>query len=182
MNIGIVSKSVDQQGGAEIYLLECMRRWQKKADITLYSTRIDLQLLVDHGIDTSRLIRVFLPSFEDRDRRPFSLLEDLMILPRLWENHLRKHDVYFLNGCPTQIMRCSPSVFMCHEPLRMLYDLRYLGEHVHGDEQLSIHVYPEQAYRCGPVLDMDAQIGLLESLDRGTDFDRMAVNSRNMAR
>jgi glycosyltransferase involved in cell wall biosynthesis len=182
VNIGIVSKSVDQQGGAEIYLLECMRRWQKKADITLYSTSIDLQLLVDHGIDTSRLIHVLLPSFEGRDRRPFSLLEDLMILPRLWENKLHKHDVYFLNGCPAQIMRCSPSVFMCHEPLRMLYDLRYLGEYVDGDEETSIHVYPEQAYRRAPVLEMDAQMGLLESLDRGTIFDRMAVNSQNMAR
>ena len=177
-----MSRSVDQQGGAEIYLLECMRRWQKKADLTLYSTCIDLEFLVDHGIDTSRLIQVLLPSFGDHDRRPFSLLEDLMVLPRLWETQLRKHDVYFLNGCPAQIMRCSPSVFMCHEPLRILYDLRYLGEYVHGDEELNIHVYPEQNYRRAPVLEMEAQMGLLESLDRGTVFDRMAVNSKTMAR
>jgi len=179
MNLGVVTKSLEQHGGAEIYLLECLRRWQEKADITLYATNINPDLLKEHGVDAKRIQQVELTSFDDDDRR-FDLVEDLLILPRLWEQELGTHDVYFLNGFPLHFTRCHPSVYMCHEPPRMLYDLRY--QDADANNMVSFHIYPEQEYRKTSVREMEIQLELIETLDRGSRFDRLVVNSRATSR
>ncbi|MDX1734620.1 MAG: glycosyltransferase [Halioglobus sp.] len=155
-----------------------MRRWQDKADITLYTTIVDDMLLEEYGLDRDKLNVNILPvlsSDEDKYSRRFDLVEDMLILPRIWEFSLGRHDVYFLNGAPTHLVRCSPSVFMCHEPLRMLYDLRYQFAVDSGGAQ--VHVYPEQKYRQAEVRGLEIQLELIESVDRQAEYDYLAVNS-----
>jgi glycosyltransferase involved in cell wall biosynthesis len=179
MNLGVVTKSLEHYGGAQIYLLECLRRWQEVAEITLYANRVDERLLDEFGVDTSRLERVVLPDFGEEDRR-FALVEDVLILPRMWEHELRPHDAYFLNGFPLHFTRCFPSVYFCHEPLRMLYDLRY--QHMSEEDEASVHVYPEQKYRYIQVRQLEVELEIIEALDRNPTFDHLVVNSRAMAR
>ncbi len=179
MNLGVVSTSLEAKGGAEIYLLECLRRWQDAADITLYTTGFDADLFEEHGVDLGRIRYVKLERLDEEKRR-FDLLEDLVVLPRLWEQQLRAHDVYFLNGFPLHFTRCHPAVFMCHEPLRMLYDLRY--QHTDINRQGQIHIYPEQKYREVAVKELEVQLELIESMDRGARFDHLIANSRAISR
>lgn len=175
LNLGVVTNKLEQHGGAEIYLLECMRRWQEVADITLYAPRINENLLEEHGVDVGRLQQFILTDFDEDDRN-FDLMEDVLILPRLWEQDLQAHDVYFLNGFPLHFIRCFPSVYMCHEPLRMLYDLRY--QYAVNDGTASVHIYPEQRYRHASIRRLEVQLELIESFDRHAEFDQLVVNSK----
>ncbi|MEE8575563.1 MAG: glycosyltransferase family 4 protein, partial [Thermodesulfobacteriota bacterium] len=181
MNIGVVTNGLEDHGGAEVYLLECLRRWQEKAEITLYAPSLNEALLKEYGVDLHRIAYVKLTSLNAEERR-FDLIEDLRVLPRLWEQMLRAHDAYFLNGFPLHFTRCHPAVFMCHEPLRMLYDLRYQHQHLHRNSQTTVHVYPEQRYRKVSARDMEVQLGLIEAVDRGSSFSHLVANSRAMSR
>ncbi|MCP4194845.1 MAG: glycosyltransferase [Planctomycetaceae bacterium] len=178
MNLGIVTTSLAQYGGAEIFLLECMSRWQQQARLTLYCTSVDRDLLTEYGVDVDLLEQVLLPKFDGEDRR-FDLVEDVLILPRIWESLLGRHDAYFLTGCPAHLVRCSPSVYMCQEPPRMLYDLRCQFNFAEKDK---LHIYPEQKYRKVDDQDLEIQLEMLENADRGATFDMLAVNSQFMAR
>jgi hypothetical protein len=91
MNIGVVTRDLDQYGGAEIYLLECLRRWQEVAQITLYASKIDPRLLEEFKINPDRVASVVLSPMEHDGS---DLLEDLIIRPRLWEHELGAHDVF----------------------------------------------------------------------------------------
>ncbi len=178
MNLGVVTRSLEHYGGAEIFLMECVRRWQEKARVTLYATRIDTTLLEEFGVDPSRIKTVLLADF-DQDERRFDLVEDMLILPRLWEHDLGAHDVYFLNGFPLHLTRCFPGVYMCHEPLRMLYDLRY--QYAANEGMAAVHIYPEQKYRHPSIRRLEVQLELIESVDRRARFDYLVVNSRAMS-
>ena len=183
MKIGIVTTRMSQLGGAEIYLLECMRRWQEKAEITLYSTIVEDSLLDQFNIDREKLNIIILPVLsteEDKADRDFDLMEDMLILPRVWEFSLQRHDAYLLYGPPTHLVRCSPSVYMCHEPLRMLYDLRY--QHAVDSGGAQVHVYPEQRYRQAKVRGLEIQLELIETIDRQASYDYLAVNSVSMGK
>ena len=124
-SLGIIAQQLENYGGSEIYILECMRRWQEELDIVVYTTRFSQELFSEFGIDENRVAVTLLERLENEKSR-FGLLEDLVISPRLWERQIGQHDLYFQYLFPAQLVRKRPSIWFAAEPLRMLYDLRHL--------------------------------------------------------
>jgi hypothetical protein len=62
----------------------------------------------------------------------------------------------------------------------MLYDLRY--QHTHINSQTAVHIYPEQRYREVSVRELEVQLDLIETVDRGCRFHHLVANSRAMSR
>lgn len=174
MNLGVVTPLLKGYGGSEIYLLECLKRWQDEADITLYSPAINKKLLREFGIGRSVKTVQLLNPPKRRDR--FGLLEEIVLLPRIWEQQLARHDLYFLYLFPTQMIRRHPSVWFAAEPPRMLYDLRYHSNA--RDGQATVHFYPKLSYDTMRVSELDVLLHMIERIDSEPRFDRLVTNSR----
>src|SRR6266849_530754 len=64
MNLGIVTPELSHYGGSEVYLLECLRRWQDVMEVTLYTplyrrssaSELDVLLHLSETIDSSASI------------------------------------------------------------------------------------------------------------------------------
>ena len=174
MNLGIVTPQLSHYGGSEVYLLECMRRWQDAVDITLYTPIFRPELLLEFGIE-SRVKVVKLPAGRTGHDAFFY---NTVVLPRVWEQVILPHDLYFLYLFPTHFIQRRPSVWFAAEPLRILYDLR--REH-HGAEQVSIHLYPKMQYDKVVASELDVLLHLIETIDSSAGIDRLATNSRTTA-
>ena len=171
MNLGIVTPQLSHYGGSEVYLLECLRRWQDVMDITLYTPLYRRDLLAEFGVGP-RVKVVRLPGGRvGRD----AFFYNTVVLPRIWEQEIRPHDIYFLYLFPTHFIQRRPSVWFAAEPLRILYDLR--REH-HGSEKVSIHLYPKMHYDRVRASELDVLLHLIETIDSSAGIDRLATNSR----
>jgi glycosyltransferase involved in cell wall biosynthesis len=118
MDIAVIIPQLEFIGGAEKFSIECMKRWQKKHDITLYSTSFNENFLKDFGLDINfiKLKRFF---------RPLKRYKDLGISleMRRMANQIDKHEIYNLHLFPANLIEKHPSIWFPHEPPRMLYDL-----------------------------------------------------------
>ena len=94
---------------------------QFKHDITLYAAKINLDFLREHGV-TDAVKTVELQKYFEGDNH---LLLNTFLLPQLWRQDIAKHDVYHCHVWPNQYVDLHPMVWLCHEPLRSIYDLRY---------------------------------------------------------
>ena len=150
IDLAIITERLENYGGSETYILECMRRWQRELDIVLYTTRFSEALLREYGIDEDRVTVKMLEQPGSKDSR-FGLLEDLVIAPRIWERQIGRHDLYFQYLFPAQMVRKSPSIWFAAEPLRMLYDLRHLE--CASRSMTTYHVYPRMEYDTASVAD-----------------------------
>ncbi len=56
LNIAVVIPFLDKYGGAERYVIECVRFWQYRHDITIYASEINKALLIEH--DTGEAVRL----------------------------------------------------------------------------------------------------------------------------
>jgi glycosyltransferase involved in cell wall biosynthesis len=176
MNLGIVTPQLSHYGGSEIFLLECVKRWQKELEITLYTPSFRRSLLKEFGI--SHTVRIIpLPS---ERKGKYAFFHNTVILPRIWEQKILSHDLYFLYLFPTHFIRRKPSVWFAAEPLRALYDLRH---HAYsGHEEIDVHFYPNLHYERLRVSELDVLLHLIETLDSAPAFDRLAANSRATGR
>jgi glycosyltransferase involved in cell wall biosynthesis len=173
MNVGVVTPQISHYGGSEIYLLECLRRWQEVMQVTLYTPLYQRNLLAEFDIG-SKVKVVRLP----RGRRGAnSFFYNTVVLPRIWEQIIGPHDLYFLYLFPTHFIQRRPSIWFAAEPLRVLYDLR--REH-HGTDKVSIHLYPKIDYDRVIASELDVLLHLIETLDSSAGIDRLATNSRAM--
>jgi len=179
MDLGIITARLRGYGGSEIFLLECLKRWQHRVAITVYTAAFDRGLFEEFGIDGQRVDVVRLPRTPEPATR-FTLLQECILLPRLWEQSIGRHDVTFHYLFPTQFVRRSPSVWFAAEPLRILYDLRHHASG--GDPEIEVHLYPKPFYDTLRLSDLDAQLEIIEGLDSLSQFDRLATNSRIMGR
>ncbi|HVN28409.1 MAG TPA: hypothetical protein VMT64_07985, partial [Candidatus Binataceae bacterium] len=101
MNLGVVTPQLEHYGGSEIYLLECLRRWQHDLDITLY-TPICRRRLLDEFEVGPRVRVVKLPGGRvGRD----AFFYNTIVLPRVWEQLIHPHDLYFLYLFPTHFIQ-----------------------------------------------------------------------------
>ena len=50
MDIGVIIPELAKYGGAERVLVECVARWQRKHKITIYASKLNEELLREHGI------------------------------------------------------------------------------------------------------------------------------------
>ncbi len=171
MNLGIVTPQLHHYGGSEVYLLECMRRWQEVVDITLYTPLFRRELMDEFDVRPEVKV-VQLPGGRTG---PDAFFYNTVVLPRVWEQMIRPHDLYFLYLFPTHFIQRRPSVWFAAEPLRILYDLR--REH-HGAEQVSIHLYPKMTYDRVVASELDVLLHLIETIDSSAGIDRLATNSR----
>ena len=176
MNLGIVTPELSHYGGSESLLLECVRRWQKELEITLYTPSVNRQLLREFGI-ANRVKIVSLPS---ERRGKYAFFFNTVILPRIWEQRIHSHDLYFLYLFPTHFIQRRPSVWFAAEPLRSIYDLRHHDSLNH--KEISIHFYPSMEYTRLRVSELDVLLHLIERFDSAPTFDRLAVNSRATGR
>ena len=142
-SLAIIIEQLQHYGGSEIYLLECLRRWQRELDIVVYTTCFSRSLLREFEIDESK-VRLSLLDQPERHTDLIGLLEDLVVKPKLWENQIGKHDLYFQYLFPTQMVQRSPSIWFAAEPLRMVYDLRHYKQA--GQIEVPFHIYPRMEY------------------------------------
>ena len=105
-------------------------------DITLYTPLFRRKLLDEFQVK-KRVKVVKLPG--GRSGRD-AFFYNTVVLPRVWEQVIGPHDLYFLYLFPTHFIQRRPSVWFAAEPLRTLYDLR--REH-HGGG-------PRSAFICTP--------------------------------
>jgi len=176
MNLGIVTPQLKSYGGSEIYLLECLRRWSRRAKITVYTPYFNRALFEEFDIDPSRVEVSMLPPLKAVRGERAKLLHETLVQPRLWERRIGRHDVHFLYLFPTHLIRRKPSVWFAAEPLRMLYDLRH---HVPaGDDAVPVHLYPKPDYDYVRGSELDVLLQLIETVDSECHFDRLATNSR----
>ena len=66
INLGIMIPTLQKYGGAERYLIETVRFWQDKYDISIYSVKINHDLLKEHNI-SDKVKLVELTEFYDSD-------------------------------------------------------------------------------------------------------------------
>lgn len=92
MNLGIVTPQLSQYGGSEIFLLECLKRWQEELEITVYTPSFSKTLFKEFGIGNN--VRVIPLPAGRRGRDAF--FYNTVILPRIWEQKILSHDLYFL--------------------------------------------------------------------------------------
>ncbi len=178
MNLAIITDQLCNYGGSEIYILECIKRWQEEVDIFVYTTQFNEDLFEEFGIDKSIVTVEILPGIENAPHR-FELLDDLVIRPRIWERYIGQHDLYFQYLFPTQFVRKSPSIWFAAEPLRMLYDLHH---HEPADESdITFHVYPRMQYETTDKADLNIVLQIIQDIDRSSPIQNLATNSQMMA-
>lgn len=177
ISLAIITEQLQNYGGAEVYILECIRRWQEEMDIVIYTTRCNRKLLTEFGIDQDKVSVKILPQVKIRKHR-FELLDDLVVRPRVWEQHVGCHDLYFQYLFPAQLVRKSPSIWFAAEPLRMLYDLRQ-QESFEGS-RISFHVYPRMRYDTATRSDLNIVLQIIQELDRHAKIETLVTNSHMM--
>ncbi|MEM7565163.1 MAG: glycosyltransferase, partial [Pseudomonadota bacterium] len=178
INLGIITEQLENYGGSEIYLLECLKRWQEELDITLYTSRFNPELFDEYGIDPDRVHVQLLPETVNTKHR-FELFDNLVIRPRIWERYIGQHQLYFQYLFPSQFVRRSPSVWFAAEPLRMLYDLQHHDSA--NESSISFHIYPRMRYEEADNSDLNVTLQMLQEVDRQTEIETLATNSKMMA-
>ena len=69
ISLAVVAERLENYGGSEIYILECMRRWQKDVDIVVYTTRFSPALFREFGIDEDKVTVEILEQPENKKNR-----------------------------------------------------------------------------------------------------------------
>ena len=90
MNLGIVIPQLSQYGAAEVSLLECVKRWQQRHQITIYTPKVKMRLLREYDVNTKAVRVVKLPRLSP-SRGRFRFLEETIVEPRIWESKIGRH-------------------------------------------------------------------------------------------
>lgn len=179
LSMAVIIPELAKYGGAERYLIECVSRWQKLHDITIYSSVVNADLLAEHGIGKRVKISLLSPYFDGRH----SILLNTALLPKIWEQEIGKHDIYHTHLWPTHLIELHPMVWYPHEPLRILHDLRYEQplEDVAATRQRDLHIYPKYNYDRVADVTYEAYLSSMDLVDKLGKPDRVVANSRYTA-
>lgn len=120
MDIGMIFPYLDTVGGAQIYFMECLKRWQKNNDITIYTMKYEEELYHDYNIDCDVTIL-----------NPPIVKSKLMNLPLLIQRNkiskqIPKHEIYNSHLFPFHSLNLKNNIWTPQEPPRILYDLNIL--------------------------------------------------------
>jgi glycosyltransferase involved in cell wall biosynthesis len=179
LSIAIIIPELRKYGGAEKLLIECLARWQYSHDVTLYTSDLNEEIFPPNGLPKIK-IRKLSPRFEGQH----SALLNSTLLPKIWEAEIFHHDIYHTHLWPTHLLDLRPMVWYPHEPLRLLYDLRFAQseDQATSRDQISIHFYPKQDYDLVERVHYDATLRALEMIDRSRWPDRVVANSVHTAK
>jgi glycosyltransferase involved in cell wall biosynthesis len=178
MDIAVIIPELQKYGGAERVLLECLRRWQNRHRITLYSTATNYDLLAEAGVR-----KVQVESLSPPFGGEHAVLLNATLLPKIWEGEIGHHEIYHGHLWPTHLLNVHPMVWYPHEPLRMLYDLLYsLGTEGDGTEvERFLHFYPKQRYDKISEAYYGSVLRTIHDFDLTGQPDRIVANSRYTA-
>jgi len=179
LDIAVVIPELAKYGGAERYLIECMARWQHKHELTIYSSKIDAELLREHGIGKNVKTAYLSPYFEGAH----SILLNGVLLPKIWELEIAEHDIYHTHLWPTHLINRHPMVWYPHEPLRILHDLRY-EQPLDGVADMfhrNLHIYPKYNYDRIADATYEAYLTSMDVFDKQGKPERIVANSRYTA-
>lgn len=180
MNLAVIIPTLTKYGGAERYVVECVRYWQDRHDVTIYSTKIKHSLLAEHEIrDCVKCVE--LTSLFEGDH---SILLNAVLIPKIWQEEIGKHDLYHTHLWPTHLIDLHPMVWFPHEPLRVTHDLRYEQDidGVGKDLAQNIHLYPKFDYDRLDDRYVEASFAAVDAMDRTATPERIVANSRYTAR
>ena len=178
LDIAVIIPKLGKYGGAEKYVIECVARWQKHHKITIYTSECDPGLLKEHGIKKISVVKIS-GYFEGEH----SVVLNGALLPKIWEQEIGVHDVYNVHLWPTHLINVHPMVWFPHEPLRMLYDLKYreVLNDARGRNAKDFHIYPKYNYDKVPNSIHQAYLDSLTMIDKLGNPDRTVANSRYTA-
>jgi glycosyltransferase involved in cell wall biosynthesis len=180
LDIGIIIPELAKYGGAERYLIECVSRWQNQNKITIYSTKFNEKILKEHGISQSvKLVK--LTSYFGGEH---SILLNCVLLPKIWEKEIGKHDIYHTHLWRTHLIDLHPNVWFPHEPLRLLYDLKY-DQHKDSDDVKgvrTVHLYPKTYYEEVNEFFFEASLNAMAIFDKTGSPDKIVANSKYTAK
>ncbi len=178
LDIGIIIPELTKYGGAERLLIECVVRWQHDHAITIYAAGFDESILMEHGITARVKLVEISPHFEG----PHSIVLNAVLLPKIWEQEIGKHDVYHGHLWPTHLIDLHPMVWYPHEPLRILYDMRYeqtIPAHIMPVR--NVHIYPKYHYDGLLEPYRQAYLNTIDLFDKVGKPDRIVANSKYTA-
>ena len=180
IDLGIVIPFLEKYGGAERYLIECVRCWQERHRITLYASSINEELLGEHGIG-DRVKRVLIREYFKGEH---SVLLNALLLPKIWRQEIGLHDLYHTHLWPAHMIDLHPMVWFPHEPLRILHDLRYEQplEYLAGGSARIVHSYPKYHYDSVDEHLYRAYLSAIGAMDEASKPDRIIANSKYTAR
>ncbi|MEO0645279.1 MAG: glycosyltransferase family 4 protein, partial [Cyanobacteria bacterium J06650_10] len=179
LDLAIIMPFLQKYGGAERLIIECVSRWQDHHNITLYATKINERLLAEHGVGSGVQRTLLSPYFEGEH----SMLLNALLLPKIWQEEIDKHDLYHTHLWPTHLIDLKPMVWYPHEPLRILHDLRFDQnvENVGKEAARNIHIYPKYNYdRIGDSL-YEAYLSTIDTMDQTAQPDLIVANSQYSA-
>ena len=179
LDIGIIIPELAKYGGAERLLAECLARWQFRHDITIYTTRLNREVLDDYQVDARVRFVELTPYFDG----PHSFVLNGTLLPKIWEQEIGRHQIYHGHLWPTNLVDRHPMVWYPHEPPRMLQDLRYSQpiDDTEANKVWRVHCYPKFTYDEVPDAEYEAALNTLALFDKLGQPDRIVANSRYTA-
>lgn len=179
LNIGIVIPSLEKYGGAERYLVECVKYWQRRHEITIYAASFNREQLHEIGIEDSVKLVELAPGFEGEH----AFLLNAVLLPKLWRQRIGRHDVYHTHLWPTHTIDLHPMVWFPHEPLRLLHDLKFEQRQSDAAEEGThqLHVYPKYSYDHVSYDLYDGYRATIDAVDRAARPEFVVANSRYTA-
>lgn len=177
MNLGIIIPSLEKYGGAERFVIECVKHWQHRHVITIYAAVFNRDLLRASGIESSVNLIQLTPNFEGEH----AFLTNAVLLPKIWRQEIGRHDVYHAHLWPTHLVDLHPMVWFPHEPLRLLHDLRFEQRFGGGDEWREVHIYPKYNYDEVETEFYDAYLSAVHGMDQSVAPALTIANSRYTA-
>ena len=179
LDIGIIIPELAKYGGAERLLAECLARWQHRHDITIYTTRLNREVLDDYQVDERVRVVELTPYFDG----PHSFVLNGTLLPKIWEQEIGRHQVYHGHLWPTNLVDRHPMVWYPHEPPRMLQDLRYSQpiDDSEANKIWRVHCYPKFTYDEVPDAEYEAALNTLALFDKLGQPDCIVANSHYTA-
>lgn len=179
MDLAVVVAELNKYGGAEKYIIECVKRWQQEHRVTLYATKFNLPLLRSCGLQ----------AVEYRNLSPYftgehSLLLNSVLLPKLWENEIGRHDLYQTHLWPMHMMNLRPMLWCAQEPLRVIKDLKYEHPLLDMAQQgmRRVFTYPKIGYDMVSARLVAANQAVISLVDQTGTPDRIIANSHHSAR
>jgi glycosyltransferase involved in cell wall biosynthesis len=177
LNLGIIIPSLEKHGGAERFVIECVKHWQHRHVITIYATAFNRDLLRASGIESSVNLFELTSNFEGEH----AFLTNAVLLPKIWRQEIGRHDVYHTHLWPTHLVDLHPMVWFPHEPLRLLHDLRFEQRFGGDAESREVHIYPKYSYDEVETDFYDAYLHAVHGMDRSVVPALTVANSRYTA-
>ncbi len=119
MDIGVIFPYLETYGGAQIFALECLKRWKKDNDIVIYTVDLDESQFENYDLDYE-IIKMNIPYKNKLMNFP------LLLQHKLASKYISKHEIINSHMFPCHSLNIDNNIWIPQEPSRILYDLKTL--------------------------------------------------------